>query len=612
VLPVVMLGITTGFAHAQGGAIPDSAMIRQRQRADSIARADSAPTAIIQAPRPVLTEVGMSHRWDGDSLLATGAVTLADFLDRIPGLATLRANWYMAPQIGAYLGDVSRVRLFLDGIEQEPLDRRSGGVLDLSVFPIATLEDLMIERGANEVRLHARTWRGPQRYSTYTRADVTTGDDQSNTFRGLLARRTRSGLAIQALAQNRGTTDLRVGGDGDATTLMGRVALVRERWTMEANVLSTRHQRASLSLFPSPEFSNVGEPLDAYAVRYRDAWLRFSYGDTRRGRWVQLVAAQRQATQYDPEQANSTTPIADSLRADTLTRSQQYVATAGWTAGRVQLSATHRVRVGAGATTQHPSARLGYESPRAALSLLAERTPWDEVTRAEATGRVMLTPRLAVSGAVAASNAGLRPLVPDTSRDSDVLSLPAGRAARAELGVKIRDVWIQGGVIVRDSAALVPPRILGADWVPVEEGRITGATAVIIGPLARGFSTHISAVRWLGDLSAYRQQQQARAELAWTYRFRGDGRSNGGFVFRLAGVLEHRGELLMPVREGTSVVGRAALQSNNVNVMAELKIRDLSASFQIRNLTGSAYATVPGLLMPRALTIYGVRWAFWN
>ena len=97
---------------AQVRSAPDSIL---KARADSIVRADSVQGRLPQSELPVATEVGMSHRWNRDSLFSSGALTLADFLDRVPGLSTLRARFYLAPQVGSYNGDVAKVRLFLDG-----------------------------------------------------------------------------------------------------------------------------------------------------------------------------------------------------------------------------------------------------------------------------------------------------------------------------------------------------------------------------------------------------------------------------------------------------------------------------------------------------------------
>ena len=49
-----------------------------------------------------------------------------------------------------------------------------------------------------------------------------------------------------------------------------------------------------------------------------------------------------------------------------------------------------------------------------------------------------------------------------------------------------------------------------------------------------------------------------------------------------------------------------------LGLRAEFTLKDATISIQLRNVLGLPYTTVPGLLMPGALTVYGVRWSFWN
>ena len=82
------------------------------------------------------------------ALFATGAITVADLLERVPGLSTLRTGWIAAPAVGAYLGDVRRVRVFYDGFEITPLDPRSRGALDLTEINLWSAEEVVDRAGA--------------------------------------------------------------------------------------------------------------------------------------------------------------------------------------------------------------------------------------------------------------------------------------------------------------------------------------------------------------------------------------------------------------------------------------------------------------------------------
>ena len=49
-----------------------------------------------------------------------------------------------------------------------------------------------------------------------------------------------------------------------------------------------------------------------------------------------------------------------------------------------------------------------------------------------------------------------------------------------------------------------------------------------------------------------------------------------------------------------------------LGLRAEFRPKDATISAQIRNIANVPYTTVPGLLMPGPLAVYGVRWTFWN
>ena len=592
---------------AQGRTAADSIL---KMRADSIARADSAIGALPQAEVPLLTEVGMSHRWNRDSLFSTGALTLADFLDRVPGLASLRARFYMAPQVGAYNGDVARVRLFLDGIELEAIDARSGGITDLSQFPIAALEELVVERAADELRLLMRSWRGPTRITAQTRADVYTGDNRSNTFRGFLARRAHNGFALQAMLQQRSTDDRRLGGDGDATTIFTRIGIIKPRWSIDATLLRVRSSQQLLSLVPVTAYELVGRPIPAYQQVQRDAYIRFGAGDVNRGPWLQLLAASRQNVENTTHRAADVTHgfLADS--ADTTRNSTQYVASVGWAAARARFSATNRLRIVDGEMLNQPSARVGFDLGRLTLSAYGERNPFDKVTRADAFFRLRPVPFFAVTGAASYGTTGSLLLPLDSTNGKELVFFPVAKAARAEVAIRVGRLWIQGGAVLRDSAVIRAPAIFDRTTPVTVEGRVTGATFSVVGPLFKGFSVHVSGVQW-ENAGWYRPQTEVRSELTWRYHFTGAAKT--GFDFVLAGQSEYRSGAFVPIFNANGGINALpTFPATPLGVRAEFTLKDATISVQLRNIVDAPYTTVPGLLMPGPLTVYGVRWTFWN
>lgn len=592
---------------AQVRSAPDSIL---KARGDSIARADSVQGALPQAEVPVATEIGMSHRWNRDSLFSSGALTLADFLDRVPGLSTLRARFYLAPQVGAYNGDIGKLRLFLDGVELEALDPRSRGVVDLSLFPVAALEELVIERGANELRLHMRSWRGPQVNAAQTRADVYTGDNRSNTFRGFLSRRARNGFAFQAMLQQRSTDDRQLGGDGDATTVFTRIGIVKPKWSFDATLVRLRALQQPLLLFQVPSFLAVGREVPEYEQVQRDAYLRFGMGDVTRGPWLQLMAASRQNVEQTAFRAATLTRGFAADSADTTTTSTQYVASVGWSSPRARASVTERLRRVNGRTLHQPSVRGGVELGRLAASAYVERNPFRENTFADLLVRMQAAPWLAVTGALAYGTTGMLNVVTDSTGVPEDVALPVAKSARGEVAVRVRGMWLQGGVVVRDSSVLRATGLFNRATPLVSEGRAVGTTYQVVGPLFRGFSLHLNGVRW-SNAGIYRPQFETRSELAWRYRWIGAGKE--GFRLLLAGTAEYRTRAFFPlIDDDGQVIAVSSAAATPLGLRLEFTLRDATISAQVRNLMNQRYSTVPGLLMPGALTIYGVRWSFWN
>ncbi len=593
---------------AQQRSAADSVL---KLRSDSIARADSAFGALPQSDAPLLTEVAMSHRWNRDSLFSTGALTLADFLDRVPGLASLHARFYLAPQVGAYNGDASRIRLFLDGVELEPMDARSFGVTDLTLFPIGALEELVVERGANELRLLMRSWRGPQRLTAQTRADVLTGDNRSNTFRGYLARRAKNGFAVQAMLQQRSTDDRRLGGDGDATTIFTRVGIVKPTWSIDATLLRVRATQQTLSLINEDSYLAAGRQIPRYEQVQRDAYVRLAIGDVDRGRWLQLMAVSRNNKEQTPFRSRDLTNGFAADSADTTSTSMQYVATAGWSSPRLRVSATERLRRVGGRTRHQPSARVGIDLGRVTISGWGERNPFDEVTRADVFVRLQPVARFAVTGAVSYGTTGSLDLPRDSTNVLERVFLPVAKAARGEVAIKVGSLWLQAGAVIRDSAVLRAPALFDRAAPAVLEGRALGATFTIVGPLFRGFSLHMQGTQW-ENVGWYRPQTQVRSELTWRYHWTGATKT-GGFDFLLAGQAEYRTSAAFPaLGSNGQVIVLPTFGGTPLGLRAEFTLKDATITAQVRNLLNLPYSTVPGLLMPGPLTVYGIRWSFWN
>ena len=121
---------------------------------DSASPAVPAPAAPDTTPIPQLPrlyaeaardgEAGV-WTWDQTALLASGALTLTDLLERIPGVTGVRYGFVGLPETVASLGSAGNIELVLDGYVIDPL---GAAALDLSRIELAELGHVRVERRA--------------------------------------------------------------------------------------------------------------------------------------------------------------------------------------------------------------------------------------------------------------------------------------------------------------------------------------------------------------------------------------------------------------------------------------------------------------------------------
>jgi len=578
---------------------------------DSVARlrvsAPRAPADTIQAPfaraeMPRLVDRIRPLRWDREALFASGAYTLSDLLEHAHGVTTLRAGWIAAPATAAYLGEVGRVRLFLDGVELDVLDPRNRGVHDLSEVHLGALEELTIEEGATELRVFMRSWR-VDRLSPYTRVDVATGDQQTNLYRGFFGRRWGNGLGLQLSAQQYGTSPARDAQSSDALAAVGRFGWARGPWSVDARAQRVRRTRGVAVAEGS------ADTLPGLEASRTDSYARFAWGDPERGRWAQLiVAGQSYRIEADSGATRATgliVPGADTTRqvdVDTTSSRPQYVLTGGWERGALRFSAVARARPFDGRTLLTPTVRGSWERRAARLTALYEGIGPDSLARAEAMGQLHPLPWLSLTAALG------RAL--DSRDTADRTS--SSQYARAEGAAYFRGLWWGAGLLQRGAATLRPPVMFGTDYPEREDGSATMTFASIRGRLFRDVYLDVQATRGADTAALYRPRYQSRSELfvrtRWLSRF-----PSG--IFGLLAALEHHYRDAVhypgPVVDSLPTTVRVA-PFRLYGARLEIRIGSAVLSAQSRNLVLANYQQVPGLFLPRGQLTYGVRWEFWN
>ena len=560
---------------------------------DSAAKGDTLRRPTARSESPVLLAAGEAFRWDRAALFASGALTLTDLLERVPGLTPFRAGWINGPEVGSYLGDAGAVRIFYDGLELSPLDPRGGGVTDLSTIDLWTLEEVAIERGAGELRVYLRSLR-TEKTIPQTRVDVSTGDEDTNLYRGFYGKRFGGGEVLQLAFQQFSTRNPRLGGGGDELSVMGRTGIARGRWSVDLFAVRSSRSRADRR----DPLGGVPLRLPGEDARRTTAYVRAAYGDPGRGGWAQLTAGALDFRETSPERPATGSFAADS--ADTTRFEGQYVAAAGITRGVLRLSATGRVRTYRGSYYSGGSARASIDQRFVGLSLFAERDPLDSTSRADATVRVAPVSFLALTGA-----AGV-------ARPDAATGRPRSITLRGEGAVRVGQLWVGGGAIVRDTAVLRPPTPLDPAFAAIVLPRTTGVFASARGRLFGAFYADAYGIQWEQE-TYYLPRQEARSEVGvsgrWLRRF-----PSGNFGFKLAGIFDYRSATFFPVldAEQGELAQTFTTSSKVLGALLEIRIVNATLSYQLRNALGYQFQQVPGYDMPRTVNFYGVRWEFQN
>jgi hypothetical protein len=569
---------------------------------DSLARRDSARARIardtIKAPlasyeAAVLADPTGSFVWDRRDVFSTGALTVQDLLDRMPGATGLRSGWISQPMITSFLGDPARVRVYLDGLELRELDPRmeNGRIWDLTQIPLWALDDIRVERSASEIRIHMRSWR-VDRTTPYTRTDVYTGDQSTNLYRGLFGRRYQHGEVLQLAGQQFGNNPGRGSQSSDQLSALARVGMARKGWSVDAMLLRGDRNRGH-TLADTP-----GDTVPAVESTRTDAYLRAGWGTPDRGPWVQTIASTSKYA-YGGKKA---TGVTGTEIADTSLSEAQYLLSGGYALGRWRVSAAQRYRVGLRRKIATPSARLSWESQPFTFTAFADGRGPDSTRRFELSG--VARPLSFVFLGAAVGQEQLRTL-PDSVAFPGLTDTP--RFMRGEAGLRVKDVWLSGGILRRDAVLLEAPRIFKRQTLVQSDPALLGQFVTVRGRLWKALYADIQAMQWNDTGWYYRPRYQTRSELYISTSLL-DRFPRKNFHFLASAVHEYRSSSLWPDSSGTQRVPGY----RTISTMIQFKILQAEVFWSARNLLVERYAQIPGYRLPRLSNIYGVRWEFWD
>ena len=604
-----------------------------------VIKADTIKAPLTRAEAPPILEIGAPRIYDRSAMFATGALTLVDLLGRVPGLTEFTTGFLAAPALIASQGDLRRVRIFLDGLELDPMDRRARGVAPANDLPLHALEEIRIERGAEEVRVYARSWR-VDRTIPYTRADIATGDQSSNLYRAWFGRRYDHGEALQVAAEQYTTQPNSRLASSDVLNVMLRAGITHGPWSADAFMERTHRNRAQYTGIG--DVSETQDTVPGIETQRNTAYLRLGNGDPEAGRWMQLLASAnsyRLSARSSTNISNSAPSASDSLSklVDSLSYESQYLLTGGVARGAWRASGAERFRMGGGRTSHVASARASGSSGPLSLSFLGEGKSYIDPSRVEATGRLAGGNRLALVASVSRTGEGTFDRLFDEPRNGSVYGTAGGFStaafgpfvtpdtgevtryqlaarsnSRLEAGVHVRDLWLSAGVLKRGATTLLAPAEIDTIYAkaaavrtePDATGRMVGAR----GRLWRGVNVDAWALAWSDSTGFYRPRYQTRSELYIQTnlldRFPG---GNFGLLTSLAH--EYRSSSRFPTVADSA---RTAPGYRTITFKLEIRVQTAVVSYQFRDLLQEKYSQIPGYNLPRQTQFYGVRWDFWN
>jgi hypothetical protein len=411
-------------------------------------------------------------------------------------------------------------------------------------------------------------------------------------------------MGIQFGAQQYGTTPPSAfGTSNDQLGLIGRVGWAKDQLSIDAFMTRVGQHRGSIL---GLEQGDVILPLDATRT---DSYFRVGYGDPDTSRaWAQVLAvgSKYNYTGIRTAPTENLRTAAESALAVTSLDSgvfrPQYVATVGTVRGPLRLSGGARLFGAGGKAVFSPEVRAAFAARLLTVSAFSEGESIDSTARSDITVRFSPLPFVSLLGGAGRTSQKfprpVSPLLPGTEDFST-------NYVRGELGLRVYNLWLLGGVIRRDSVRLSPPRTFDTTFVAATELAATGTTGAIRGQLWRLLNLDVWGVKW-NDAGFYRPQYQTRSELFVKTNML-DRFPSGDLGISASIVHEYRSSMLYPTLRG------GVLRSSGYrtfSTLLEIRVLNATVMWQFRNFLGERYSLVPSFIMPRQTNYYGVRWYF--
>ncbi|HEX2080215.1 MAG TPA: hypothetical protein VHG08_21110 [Longimicrobium sp.] len=629
----------------RGDTIPDTA------KPDSVPADSTLPAPNFPAyPQPRQAGFGAASWLFGPEEMGRfHGLTLLDLLDRIPGLVITREGGLgRGAGVAAFAAGGGRMRVFLDGWEMRPLN---GSVPELEHIPLLDVVQVRVTRGLLETRVELETLRLSDR-RPFAQVEGGEGDFATRMLRGFFARPLGERFLVQVGLDVVETAGFRRDADFSENTGMARLsyAFAPDR------ALQVEYRRTGIDTDRTVEGLTIpAQSFDRGEVLLRGRGRFFGRrpaacpdttaalgGDSAALRRTPGAAVLRPACEaqggvwIDGAAGRSWT---EPVGTDTVTGTYESV--------QAMLRATIDIPLGTltGAARVHRVDEEGFAASGTELSARAELTPapwlaaWGEAratsfggragVELEASGRAGPFGGFTLFGSLAAGNRGLR-----FRRDSTVVV----RNLAHEVDPEVPELDTLGVILFRDTESTVGGFRAGAEWA---RGSLRAGAAFVVhdadavAPFGFWFERGVEPVagETATGVEAYLDMPllwpQLRLQAAYTdflsaaperpylpSRFGRAALEFHGLYFQGNFEPTLRGEVLArgPTRTLDLATGEfdALTEAYAIfNIYVQMRVLDVRAFWRMENAFNRRTAfDVPGLFLPGARTMFGVRWFF--
>lgn len=583
-------GVPGGDTSRTGAQRRDTIPLPDSLSPDSF-RPQLPPLGAPPGPLPQAGRIVFGH----DELWFSGAITLGELLQHVPGVFLVRAGWFGRPEVVHYAGQgASSIEVYQDGYALDPLGQDSTG-LDLSEINLGLVQRVEVEVLPSVVRVYLysddQTVRKPR-----TETSFATGDAGTNSYRIRYLNRWKSGTGMDLGVNFLGGSGVvnSPGRSSDLTLWAKGSWMPSDRYGVQYQLTSVSIDRDSVKLGSADSPFLTAVP--SRRVHRTDMFLRG------------FIASRGDGM---------------GLRLDAIAGGSSYTDTA---------AALNRQEM-------QGSMILGYRAERWSSELTTRVRDTDTPLEVELRGAVSPAPLLTVSGyAISRSHLGGRhsteAAVQAEVRPFAAVALHGAFRARNAVGApmlvtdtaqKVQDVTAGISLTTRPldldvsfgRHGVYAPPVVGTfgPVVPAYPGFAVKTATVSIAYRPTAYITvsgwyREPLVRGTAELltSAYEPPHHSRIWATFRSRLLPVLR-RGAFDFTAEAGMEGWGRGAWGDSSGVPMLLKGATV---IDYRVELRLLNAALFWTIRNARGERYQILPGLPMPVGGQSYGVRWEFTN